>query len=62
MFSKPKKIGKLEIKNRFVRSVTFKGLASEDGKITKQLIDFYKTLSKGGTKRGNFGIKIFITN
>ncbi len=49
MFANPKKIGKLEIKNRFVRSATYEGLATEDGEITDKLIDFYKTLSKGGT-------------
>ncbi|MFX0083601.1 MAG: NADH:flavin oxidoreductase [Candidatus Hodarchaeota archaeon] len=48
MFAKPKKIGKLEIKNRFVRSATYEGLATEDGEITDKLIDFYKTLSEGG--------------
>ncbi len=49
MFANPKKIGKLEIKNRFVRSATYEGLAAEDGEITDKLIDFYKTLSEGGT-------------
>jgi len=49
MFAKPKKIGKLEIKNRFVRSATYEGLAAEDGEITDKLVDFYKTLSEGGT-------------
>ena len=49
MFANPKKIGKLEIKNRFVRSATYEGLAGEDGEITDKLINFYKTLSEGGT-------------
>jgi len=49
MFAKPKKIGNLEIKNRFVRSATYEGLATEDGEITEKLIDFYKTLSEGGS-------------
>ena len=49
MFANPKKIGKLELKNRFVRSATYEGLAGEDGEITDKLIDFYKTLSEGGT-------------
>ena len=49
MFAKPKKIGKLEIKNRFVRSATYEGLATEEGEITDKLIDFYKTLSEGGS-------------
>ena len=49
MFAKPKKIGKLEIKNRFVRSATYEGLATEDGEITDKLVDFYKTLAEGGS-------------
>ena len=48
MFAKPKKIGKLEIKNRFVRSATYEGLATEEGEVTDKLVDFYKTLSEGG--------------
>ena len=49
MFAKPKKIGKLEIKNRFVRSATYEGLATDKGEITDKLIDFYKTLAEGGS-------------
>ena len=48
MFAKPTKIGNLEIKNRFVRSATYEGLASEKGEITDKLIEFYKTLAEGG--------------
>ncbi len=48
MFAKPKKIGKLEIKNRFVRSATYEGLATEKGDITEKLIEFYKILAEGG--------------
>ena len=48
MFAKPKKIGNLEIKNRFVRSATYEGLATEEGEITNKLVDFYKKLSEGG--------------
>ncbi|MHA2393394.1 MAG: NADH:flavin oxidoreductase [Promethearchaeota archaeon] len=48
MFAKPKKIGNLEIKNRFVRSATYEGMATEDGEITDRLIDLYKALSEGG--------------
>ena len=48
MFAKPKNIRKLEIKNRFVRSATYEGLATEEGEITDRLINFYKTLSEGG--------------
>ena len=48
MYSKPKKIGEMEIKNRFVRSATYEHMASEDGAITKELEQFYKTLAEGG--------------
>jgi 2,4-dienoyl-CoA reductase-like NADH-dependent reductase (Old Yellow Enzyme family) len=49
MFAKPKKIGKLEIKNRFVRSATYEGLATDEGEITEKLVDFYKKLAEGGS-------------
>ena len=48
MYSKPKKIGSIEIKNRFVRSATFEGMATEEGYVTDQHIELYKTLAKGG--------------
>jgi len=49
MFAKPGKIGNLEIKNRFVRSATYEGLATEKGEITEKLIKFYQTLAEGGS-------------
>lgn len=48
MYSTPKKIGSIEIKNRFVRSATFEGMATEDGYITDKHIKLYKELAKGG--------------
>jgi len=48
MFLKPKKIGSMEIKNRFVRSATFEGMATEDGYITDKHLKLYKDLAKGG--------------
>lgn len=48
MFANPKKIGQIEIKNRFVRSATYEGLATEKGDITEKLIEFYKLLAEGG--------------
>ncbi|MHA1194166.1 MAG: NADH:flavin oxidoreductase [Promethearchaeota archaeon] len=48
MYLKPKKIGQIEIKNRFVRSATFEGMATEEGYVTDQLVELYKTLAKGG--------------
>ncbi|MHA1105379.1 MAG: NADH:flavin oxidoreductase [Promethearchaeota archaeon] len=41
MYLKPKKIG-------FVRSATFEGMATEEGYVTDQLVELYKTLAKGG--------------
>jgi len=46
--SEPKKIGVIEIKNRFVRSATYEHAASEDGRITDELIGINKTLAEGG--------------
>lgn len=46
--SEPKKIGPMTIKNRFVRSATYEKRAAEDGTVTDELIQFYKTLAEGG--------------
>jgi 2,4-dienoyl-CoA reductase-like NADH-dependent reductase (Old Yellow Enzyme family) len=43
----PARIGSLELKNRLVRSATFESRA-ENGKVTDDLIEFYRTLAKGG--------------
>jgi len=48
MYSKPKKIGSIEIKNRFIRSATYEGMATEKGYVTDQHVELYKTLAKGG--------------
>lgn len=48
MYLKPKKIGPIEIKNRFVRSATFEGMATEEGYVTDQHIELYKRLAEGG--------------
>jgi len=48
MYSKPKKIGSIEIKNRFVRSATYEGMATEDGYITDKQLKLYKELAEGG--------------
>lgn len=32
-------IGGLSVENRFVRSATWEGMASEDGEVTPQLVD-----------------------
>ena len=48
IYSEPKKIGETEIKNRFVRSATGERIASEDGRVTDELVQFYKVLAEGG--------------
>ena len=45
----PGKIGKVQIKNRIIRSATFTNMASEQGIPTEEQIEFYTTLAKGGT-------------
>ncbi len=42
------KINKMEIRNRFVRSATWEGMASEDGACTSQLLRLTTDLAKGG--------------
>lgn len=41
-------IKNVQFKNRFIRSAIWEGFASEEGEVTKELIDFYKELSSGG--------------
>jgi len=45
----PEKIGKVQIKNRIIRSATYTNMATEDGIPTEQQIELYTTLAKGGT-------------
>ncbi len=45
----PKKIGNVQIKNRIVRSATHTGGADDEGKVTDELVNFYKEIAKGGT-------------
>ena len=42
------RINSLVLKNRFVRSATWEGMAAEDGSVTPPLIDLYRTLADGG--------------
>ena len=44
----PKEIGGMLVKNRLVRSATHEGMASEDGGVTDELVELYKTLAEGG--------------
>ncbi|MBI1811411.1 MAG: NADH:flavin oxidoreductase, partial [Nitrospirae bacterium] len=41
-------IGNMEIRNRFVRSATWEGMAGENGEVTEPLIEIYRDLAKGG--------------
>jgi len=41
-------IGRLTLKNRFVHSPTYEGLAAPDGSCTPELIDFNREIAKGG--------------
>ena len=48
LINEPKEIGDILIKNRLVRSATFARMASEDGSVNNELVEFYKVLAKGG--------------
>ncbi len=47
MYNTPINIGTLQVKNRFVRSATFEGMA-HDGEITNKHLELYKNLAEGG--------------
>ena len=44
----PKKIGDIELPNRFVNSATYECMAEESGEVTDKLIKRYERLAKGG--------------
>jgi 2,4-dienoyl-CoA reductase-like NADH-dependent reductase (Old Yellow Enzyme family) len=44
----PMKIGSLELRNRFVRSATFEGMAKENGEVSDDILKLYRNLSRGG--------------
>jgi len=41
-------IGKMRLRNRFIRSSTWEGMAGEDGEATDGLVEFYGRLARGG--------------
>jgi len=45
----PTFIGEIELKNRFIRSATWDGMAGENGEISPWQMHFYQTLAAGGT-------------
>jgi 2,4-dienoyl-CoA reductase-like NADH-dependent reductase (Old Yellow Enzyme family) len=44
----PIRIGSIGIKNRFVRSATWDGMATEEGAVTDKLLDYVEGIAKGG--------------
>lgn len=44
----PGRIGRLEIKNRLVRSATFEHAATNEGAVSDRLIELHRALAKGG--------------
>ena len=44
----PKRIGNVELPNRFVHSATYEGMAKETGEVSDELIKRYERLAKGG--------------
>lgn len=42
------KIGRLRLRNRFVRSATYDGCADKDGQVTEKQIHLYEELARGG--------------
>ena len=41
-------LGSLKLKNRFIRSATYEGMADEKGHMTEELFKVYENLAKGG--------------
>ncbi len=48
MLFSPAQIGGIDLKNRFVRSATWEGMASEGGEVTTSLVNLMKLLALGG--------------
>ena len=44
----PYPIGKLTLKNRFIKSSTAERMAGPNGEVTPELLDFYEAVAKGG--------------
>jgi 2,4-dienoyl-CoA reductase-like NADH-dependent reductase (Old Yellow Enzyme family) len=41
-------LGTMQLRNRFVRSATWEGMAGDDGSVTDRIIDMYAGLAEGG--------------
>jgi 2,4-dienoyl-CoA reductase-like NADH-dependent reductase (Old Yellow Enzyme family) len=48
MVSRSGRIGRLELKNRLVRSATYENAATEQGEVTETLVELYRRLALGG--------------
>jgi len=48
MVFKPGRIGRMELKNRLVRSATYENAATEHGEVTDNLVEIYRRLGLGG--------------
>lgn len=56
------KLNKLQLKNRLFRSATWEGLVDKDEYITKEIIDIYENLAKGGVGTIITGITSVLPN
>lgn len=45
----PGKIGKLFLRNRFIKSSTAESMAGPHGEVTEAMLDFYEAIARGGT-------------
>jgi len=48
MLFRPATIGNMKLRNRFVRSATFDGMAERDGRVSDDQIELYTRLARGG--------------
>jgi 2,4-dienoyl-CoA reductase-like NADH-dependent reductase (Old Yellow Enzyme family) len=44
----PRSIGRLTLKNRFIKSSTAESMAGPNGEVTSEMVGFYESLAKGG--------------
>ena len=44
----PASIGRVELKNRFIRSATWDGMAGKEGEVSPRQLELFKNLAAGG--------------
>ena len=49
MLFEPINMNGMQLRNRVVKSATYEGMATEDGYVTDQLVNFYTPLAEGGS-------------